>query len=384
MCADDGGDRFFRFRAAFPVIGTLMRVLHLRSSLIVGSPEQLILSQIRAIGKRAHSEVAILPDQGSDAFHQAATAQNVRTHIISSVQSPRVAARHLASILRNRRVDVLCTHDFQSNLVGWLATRRVRRHQVSVFHGRLAGCHEARDDWILRRVDAVVAVSKATRERLKYLSRPVHVIQNALDTECFNAPSVLNLRDALALDREVVLIGTAGRLSPEKGQALLLKAFEKVSREHPKVRLAIAGEGPARPALEDTIARLGLQGRAHLLGWLNDLAPFYRALDVFVLPSLTECLPLAILEAGFFGKAVIASDVGGVREAAKNGVSALLIPPGSTGELVQAITRLVEMRELRERLGQSGREVAINELPFSSHVNDYLELYAQLGRRDSQ
>lgn len=370
-----------------------MKVLHLRSGSFVGSPERLILGQVQALKDNVCSEVAVLPD-GSDAFYRTALAAEVTSHLLPGGRFPAAAVWRLARLIRRRGYDVLCTHDYKSNLVGWLAARLARCRQIAIFHGRTghnvkSRTYESLDNLVLRRLDAVVAVSEATRRRLSFLERldgegrgaangPVHVIRNALDIRRLEGSSMNNYRETWGLGSEDVLIATSGRLSPEKGHLVLLEAFQKTLESNDRLYLAIAGAGRLRPILEREIARRGLENRVRLLGFLNDPTPLYRAMDIFVLPSFTEGLPLVVLEAGFFGKPVVATDVGGVREAAKDGISALLIPPGSPDALSRALLRLTEDKGLRERLGRGGREVVEREFSFSEHARRYQQLYDRL------
>jgi glycosyltransferase involved in cell wall biosynthesis len=365
----------------------VMKVLHLRSSSFVGSPEKLILGQIRCLSGEVSSEVAVLPD-GSDAFYRAALDQGVQAHLLPGARFPLAAVWKLARLLRRGEHDILCTHDYKSNFVGWLAARFAPCRQAAVFHGRTSHnrkvrAYESLDNRVLIRLDAVVAVSEATRRKLSFLNGSVQVIRNALDPRTLESASSLDYRSAWGLGPEDVLLTTAGRLSPEKNHLLLLDAFRKVLEKNNRVHLAIAGEGPLRPALERAIVRLGLQGRARLLGSLQDLAPLYRATDIFILSSWTEGLPLVVLEAGFFGKPVVATDVGGVSEAAKDGVSALLVPPGSSEALAREIMILTVSKAFREKLGRHGKEIVEKEFSLPGHARKYQELYSRLCQRQT-
>ncbi|MBI4395600.1 MAG: glycosyltransferase, partial [Elusimicrobia bacterium] len=254
----------------------------------MGSPEKLILGQARFLKDEISSTIAVLPD-GSDAFYRAAVAEDVPAVLLPGGRVPLLAAWRLARMLRENGYDVLCTHDYKSNLVGWLAARIARCRQVAVFHGRTSHnlkmrTYEALDNLILRRTEAVVAVSEASRRKLAFMNGSVHVIRNALDPARLPATSTEDLRGAWGLGERDVLIVSAGRLSPEKGHLLLLEAFRKTLEKADTIHLAIAGEGILRPALEREVERRGLEDRVRLLGPMSDLVPLYRAADIFVLP----------------------------------------------------------------------------------------------------
>ena len=132
-------------------------------------------------------------------------------------------------------------------------------------------------------------------------------------------------------------IGCVARLSPEKGIDRLLEAFAGVLRQVPYARLAIAGDGPARGQLEARAHELTLGGAVEFLGYREDVSPVLGSLDLFVLPSLTEGIPLALLEAMAAGLPVIATAVGGVPEVVEDGTSGMLVPPGDAAALERAM-----------------------------------------------
>jgi glycosyltransferase involved in cell wall biosynthesis len=169
-----------------------------------------------------------------------------------------------------------------------------------------------------------------------------------------------------------------GRLSPEKGVAVLLKALAAVSR----AKLTIIGSGPQRGELEGLAARLGIADRVCFLGsypWGSDLLELIRRHQCLVLPSFTEGLPLVLMESMSQGVPVIASSVGGIPEVVRHGVNGLLFPRGDVSALAAAIDRVISDPGLRYELALAGLCVAklnTSEIQYGNAVNFILETVA--------
>jgi glycosyltransferase involved in cell wall biosynthesis len=158
----------------------------------------------------------------------------------------------------------------------------------------------------------------------------------------------------------------------------------QLASTHPQLHVAIAGRGDLAEALERQAADAGLATRVHFLGLRQDIANVLAAADVFVLPSLSEGLPLALLEAMFAARPIVASAVGDVPVALAGGAAGLLVPPGNATALAQAMHRLLAQPFEAQRLGQSAQARAAAEYGIDRMVQRYAELYGRLvaGRRE--
>ncbi|MBX6377582.1 MAG: glycosyltransferase family 4 protein, partial [Clostridia bacterium] len=278
------------------------------------------------------------------------------------------AARELARLIVHLDPHLVHAHGATAAAVARLAPLRPPRPVVYTLHGLppapaaawLQGLWERR---LAGRTAAYIAVSEAVAEAWERLWRLphgyVHRVRNGVDlTACAAGPSRAEARAALGLDPDAEWVGTAGRLSPEKGIDVFLRAMAAVSRRRPRCRFAVAGDGPERHRLERLAARLGLASLCRFTGWLPELATLLAALDVFVLPSRREGLPLTLLEAMASGRPVVAAAVGGVTEAVCHGASGYLVPPGAPEALAAAVVRILEAPRERERLGAGARQAA--------------------------
>jgi len=239
--------------------------------------------------------------------------------------------------------------------------------------------------WIDRRGrqldDAVICESQSSADFLinsqGYAPEKVSVIRNGVDCAkwAFTPAERLAAREKLGLSENEILIFSAGRLDAQKGQEYLIKAAGILSRRAVKARLAVAGGGP----LMGKLSRLACEvPGAALLGEQPDVRPWLFAADIFALPSLWEGIPNALLEAMSAGLACAASDVDGVREAAEDGKTALLVPPGDAPALASALERLCSDSELRNRLGSAAKKRMAGDFSVDAMISRYEAAYDAL------
>lgn len=172
-------------------------------------------------------------------------------------------------------------------------------------------------------------------------------------------------------------VGTVARLVPEKGVDVLLRAVCAV----PEASCVVVGDGPSRRELADLAGELGITERVHFTGFVEDARSWLAAMDVFVLASLMEGLPLTPVEAMLAGVPVVASDVGGVAEAVVDGKSGLLVPPADAPALAAAIRRILEEPGLDDALREGGRRRAEEAFSVPAMARAYEGLYRRVRRR---
>jgi glycosyltransferase involved in cell wall biosynthesis len=177
-----------------------------------------------------------------------------------------------------------------------------------------------------------------------------------------------------------VTVVYVGRLHPSKGLHVLLPAFEQAARQRPDLhwRLWLVGDGPLRPELEAQARQLGLAQAVTFWGQVDDVSECLARADLFVLPSLSEGLSNALLEAMSAGLPCIASRIGGNTTLIQDGETGLLIVPDAQAELTQALTRLAGSEPLRQKLGQQARQKVAAEYSLACVAQRYGELYDRL------
>lgn len=285
---------------------------------------------------------------------------------------------------------MLLCHGYKANLLGRVAARRVGIPAVAVSRGWTAEnakvrVYEALDRWHLRLMDHVVCVSDGQAAKVLRAGVPagrVSVIRNSARPEAFADPDP-RFRAKLfahfpgdAMVRRAVV--AAGRLSPEKGFAVLLEAAAGFLAADPGAGVVLFGEGPERATLERRVAELGLGERFALPGFTRDLDKYLPWADVAVLPSFTEGLPNVVLEASAAGVPVVATAVGGTPEAVADGETGLLVPPGQPQVLAARIGELLADPDRRQQMGEAGRAFVRERFSFAGQAEAYRQLFARL------
>lgn len=278
-----------------------------------------------------------------------------------------------ARFLRRSHTEVLHIHlvasdgGRQAMLAGWLArvpARICTRHITPAAANPPARFAPGRLFNPNRLLHRTIAVSRRARpvlaERLGVHGERVVAIPNSVRSDLFEGAgteSRARVRAGLGIPSDAPVIGCVARLAPQKGIPYLLLAMPRILQSAPGAHLVIVGDGPDRPAIERLIHESRLE-RVHLAGHQADVAPYLAAIDLFVLPSLFEGMPLALLEAMAAGLPVVATAVDGVPEVVESGITGELVPPRDIAALAATVGRLLSDPALAARLGHAGRERA--------------------------
>lgn len=218
-------------------------------------------------------------------------------------------------------------------------------------------------------VDHLHARAKVPRERLR-------LVLGGVDVARYASADALP-REALGVRANEKVLLWVGRMDPVKGLDTLVAAVDLVRRNWP-VKLLLAGDGPERANVESGIARRGLGDCVRLLGRRDDVPRILKSADVFVLPSRTEGLPNAILEAMAGGVPVIATDVPGSRDLVTDGVTGLLTPVDDAHRLAVGIEKLLSNAVAARRMAENAREMVAREYTLERCHKRYLELYREV------
>lgn len=266
----------------------------------------------------------------------------------------------LSYLLKREKVDVVILNTGRGTFMGALAGRIARIPSIAFLQGVLSDFRGWKEKvlrkFVLCLPNAIVCVSYSLLKSLKIPpSKPCEVVYNWL---FFDAQEGRYEGKKLTRGENKFLIGFLGNLEPHKGLHILISALGKVDE---KLRggdweLRVGGEvtDPRyKESLEGLLKRLEIGEKVKFLGWVEDVPGFLRELDLFVLPSFTEGLPRAVMEAMAEGVVVIGSNVGGIPEVI--GDAGVLVPPGDVDALACAILHLAEDEERRRRLGEMGR-----------------------------
>ncbi len=285
--------------------------------------------------------------------------------------------RRVGRLAQDRGVQVIHSHMSRANFFGVLLRRLYGIPSVATANNRHVQLH-----WMFN--DRVVAASEATRrfhQRFNLVPRHrIDVIHNFIEDASYhqaNPADRVRLRDELGIDRDALLLGVVGDLIPRKGVLHLVQAIPTIAASVPSVHVLSIGyrEKEYNDRVQQAALQLQVADRITFAGPRHDIAPLLSAMDVFVLPSLEDTLPLAILEAMASGLPVVSTTVGGIPECVVDGQTGCLVPPGDSAGLAKVLTPLLLDAELRRRWGAAGRERIRQHFSRASQVTRWEEVF---------
>jgi glycosyltransferase involved in cell wall biosynthesis len=294
----------------------------------------------------------------------------------------------MIELLRHHRVDLVHSHEFTMAVYGTAAARWLGIPHVITMHGSQYVTSKWRRQvllrWAFRSSAATVVVSADTKRHLEkelgLSEATLRVILNGVPTRPGDRAKV---RAELGLKDDQIMLLAVGSLVPRKGHAVLIEALSTLGAG--SWTLAIAGGGAERERLEALADSKGLSRQVRIMGHREDIPDLLAACDVFVMPSLWEGLPLALLEAMLAGKPVVASRTSGIPEAVTDGVDGLLTTPGDVGELAGALAGLLSDPARRAVLGAAARSRAHAAFTLDAMASGYEGVFREaLGRANGR
>lgn len=335
-----------------------IRVAFLIDRLSRAGTEIQLLALIHSLNRsRVLPWLVLLDGNDADSQHMAPTDCPVLRLGVKSLASRRAmkAAFRLACHLRSWQIDVVQTYFIDSTLFGVPVARWAGVPWVIRVRNNLGYWKKRWHRWLDRRLQRWINVtltnSIAGQDQLcadGIAPDRIRVLENGVDVERFRAPP------PRFSDR--IRIGTVANLRPVKGLDLLVRAARPLVDRHPNLTFEVAGEGPERSVLEELIRSYNLESHFFLRGAVSDIPGFLAELDIAVLPSRSESMSNALLEAMAAGRAIVATRVGAASQLIRPGVDGLLIEPESIPALVEAIDYLVRHAEESRNMGMSARE----------------------------
>ncbi len=288
---------------------------------------------------------------------------------------------------RSNDVAILHTHGYKGNiLLGFIPKRFRKLPLVSTVHGwtnvskfsRLR-LYEWADGLSLKNVDAVCLVNETMLAHPRFTGMrrdKLHVIPNGIPE--FDETQPVQGDEIVEFCLNGFTIVSIGRLSKEKGYEYLIQAFAQIISNVPDARLLIIGEGPERTELENTILSLGLTGKVMLPGYRQNARIYLSYCRVFVLSSLTEGLPITLLEAMQIGIPVVATAVGGIPSVVRSSVTGTLVPPGDPKLLSESILEKYMSYGNATQAAKMAKHLIREEYSSDRMTQSYCELYKTL------
>ena len=368
------------------------RVLWLIKGLARGGAERLVSAMAPRIDRsRFEVEVAYLVPQ-ADAFLPDLEGAGIRVHCLQARRNvdPRWPAR-LRRLLREGRYDIVHSHSPLAGSVARLVAPRDTRHFYTehnmwdVYRWPTFAANAVtytRNERAFAVSEGVAAsIARPSWARIGRMP-PVETLLHGVDVgkASHGLEARAAARDRLGIPADTPVIGHVANFSPKKDQATLLRAFAAVRERIPEALLLLIGMGPLEDQLRQTVRDLNATDAVRFLGSRDDVAELLSALDVFVLSSTYEGLPISLLEAMAAEVACVCTAVGGIPEALRDGIDGRLVPAARPDALSEALREVMLDVAKRQRLGSNARTRVRTEFDLSRAVQRHERQYATSGR----
>ena len=361
----------------------MIRVLHVIDHLDLGGAQTALVDMLRHRNRAAFDvEVAVMHGRGP--FADALEEIGIGVHSLARAKWPPAYVTEFVRLLRGADFQVVHFHLQGANWIAKplaaLAGQRVLiAHEHSSGDLRFRGLRSLIPDASTHLFSTrIIAVSKGVRDfltRWEAISPDlIEVVPNAVDEALFQPCTDEQRRAArsrFSLPVNAFVAGGIGRLAHEKNFILLAE----LAARHPNVHFVVAGSGPECERIVARVNELGVKERVRLLGAVLDRACFYHALDAFVLPSLFEGLPMAVLEATFSGVPVLSSRLDGISAIMTDERDGLLASAGDVEDFSKQLKRLEDSPELGRYLAANARSNALEQFSASVTARRIEDIY---------
>lgn len=378
-----------------------IKIARIITRMDLGGAQHVVLDLSRGLNPTLFEQIVITGDGGS-LLPELQEIPSIRHFVVRALDrrigigglwSDLKAVRSICDLLRQERPDIVHTHTPKAGIVGRWAARLARVPKiVHTYHGFGFSAQHPRWQRTLytglerctaRITDHFVVVSERNRlqaEEYGILARDrCEVIRSGIDFTRFQGIRVdkPQKKMELGISPSDKVVGVVASLTPAKGLHYFLDSARKIRCEMPNVLFVMVGDGALRPQLKEQIRRLRLEDAVRMLGWRQDIPELLPVFDVFLLTSLWEGLPRAIVEALLSGIPVVASNVDGIAEVVQDGKNGYLARPGDIETLARCVIRLLRDDSLRQRLSEFAK-TSVSAFSVQKMLKDYTKLYENM------
>jgi glycosyltransferase involved in cell wall biosynthesis len=365
-----------------------IRILYIHHTFRNQSGSFLLWNIAKRIDRKQYKVFAVcLREGGPYESKLRAIGVEVKNFDMKSLLDVRIIFR-LVRYIKQNGIDIVETAVFPSDVYGRISAKlagvpiiistmhRVEDHKQEPIYRALFFA----DTLTMSLTTRLIAVSRAGKRYLvswhKVQPKKISVIYNGLDADDYKLSIDRDeYKAVLGIDRDIPTIVFVGRLVELKGVSFLLKAANSILKDGVSAQFVVAGDGPLKQRLVEEARVLGISEHVHFIGFRKDIPEILSITDILVVPSLWEGLPLTVLEAMFAGKAIVATKVGGIPEALKDGDSGILVSPRDADGLIEGILSLLKNPEKRKNMGERAKQRAVKYFDVERMVKEYEGIY---------
>lgn len=364
-----------------------IKILHVIDSLGIGGMERIVIEVANGLDSARFEQVVCCISRRGEAADQ--LRDGVRCFDLGKGdKADRLMPLKLAGVIRRERPDIIHSQSWSGvdTALAKLLTPGVKL--VHSEHGR--SYSDLRRQSLMRRMarrglyhvaDSVFAISSEVREfycgQTGFSAERMQIIPNGIDTRRIDEADAKGIRAEFGIAPDDFVFGTVARLDLTKDTMTLARAFAAIAlpRQNPKLKLLIVGDGEQRARLEEFLAMLGLNRIVIFAGMRRDVPRLLRAMDVFALSSVSEGLPLTVLEAMAARLPVVATNVGALPELVEEGRTGFLVPIRHAAAMSDKFEAFLANRRLANILGEAARQKVVREFTMERMLRNYGEMY---------
>lgn len=371
-------------------------LLFIITKLELGGAQKQLLSLIESLDKNKYNVFLFTAREGF-LNEEALSIRGLTVHRSGFLERPIHPIKDMLALLEIRKfikvnkITIVHTHSSKAGILGrWAARMAGVKAILHTVHGWSFNDYQSK--WLrvicirLERIsagftDRIIVVSRYDKEAgLKNMiggANSYRLVRYAVDRAGLGADPGPVRKEFGFADGDAV-VGSIACFKPQKSPQDFIRLASRVAQRIPNAKFLLVGDGNLRPDINRLISKYGLSSRIVLSGWRRDIPQLLSAMDVFVLTSLWEGLPISALEAMAAAKPVVVTDTGGIREVVSNGVNGFLVPRGDVSRMCDAVIPILRDRGLRDAIGQSAQECITGDFSVETVSNLTDKLYTEL------
>lgn len=377
-------------------MGEMLKIAHLQLLPLVTGVQRVTLDELERLDTDKFTPYIICKESGplTDEAESKAITCLLSNNLVREISPKRdlLAFWELYRLFRQYRFDVVHSHSSKTGVIGRIAAKLAGVPMVvHTVHGfafpaaknKLEKCIFFAMEWLGTKCsDKIICLHDADREiaknQLGASDSQLEVLANGVDTTKYSPATSeikLSMCKELGLPQDAVIVGMVGRLWKQKNPQAFVDTALRLLSTNVNAHFVLVGDGELKTVLEEQVNQAGFSDNVHFLGWRNDTPQLLKSFDIFVLPSLWEGMPLAILEAQATGLPCVVSNIQGNNHLVTHNVDGFLFDLDKPEELALYIARFIKDEALRTKFGISGRDTILKKHDIDERIKEIARLY---------